>query len=121
MKLMGSGIMDLQSLQTHHIGAVALLVFLIALICHEASALQTDAAAIQYSGNAEQISTQQPSDVGKSLPVIPKDFGGVKDPQPMPIANPVACYSGCVIGCNPHLDGQEHSCQQRCAFHCWKK
>ena len=113
--------MDLQSLQMHHIGTVAFLVFLIALSCHEASAFHADAAAIQYSGNAEQISAQQPSDIEKSLPAVPKDFGGVKGRQPMPIGSPVACYSGCVIGCNPHRDGQEQRCQQRCAVHCWNK
>lgn len=113
--------MDLQSLQRRHIGTVAFLVFLIALSCHEASAFQADEAAVQYPEIAVQIAAQQPLDVGKSLPVVPKDSGGVVGRQPIPIGSPVACYSGCVIGCNPHHDGQEQRCQQRCAVHCWKK
>ena len=113
--------MDLPSPQKHLNGMVAFLVFLIALNCHEAPTFQGDAAAVQYLEFAEQLAAQLPLDIWKTTPAVPKDYGGVVGRQPIRIDNPVACYSGCVIGCNPHHEGQEQRCQQRCAVHCWKK
>lgn len=113
--------MDLQSLQRRLNGMATFLVFLIAWSCNEASAFHADEAAVQYPEFAVQLAAQHPLDIWKTTPAVPKDYGGVIGRQPIRIDNPVACYSGCVIGCNPHHEGQEQRCQQRCAGHCWKK
>lgn len=111
--------MDLQNLLEIFIGAVATLIFLLLLSGYSGRPSYADAGRVQDAAVAMQVSAQQSVDSPKAIPAAPKHFGSMPTPLPIRIDNPLACYSACVIDCNPRRETPERPCQKRCAANCW--
>ncbi len=113
--------MDLPSLLRIYISMAVSLVFLVSLCGSYVSASKADAEPPKDVGVLTQGASQALSDGPKTMPTTPGDVGSMAAPLPVRTDNPVACYTTCVIGCNPRQGPPVRPCQKRCANHCWKE